>query len=220
MGVFLILSPGRNNRIDMLTSPLLDAIPWLEHGFGTRDAPLSQEGMASLKQIHSSVALVADRAEGCVGEGDALITAQPGVAVSVRTADCFPILLVDIHHRVVAAVHAGWRGTADRVAVKTLERMSKEFDTRLPDVIAAIGPGIGACCYQVGAEVAGRFGKSGAGVLDLGAENLNQLLQAGVPRAQLSAVLQCTFCNPAKFYSWRRDRETSGRMISYVKMPG
>lgn len=176
--------------------------------------------MASLKQIHSSLALVAERGGGCIGEGDALITAQAGVTVSVRTADCFPILLADIHHRVVAAVHAGWRGTADRVAVKALARMSRDFDTRPADVIAAIGPGIGGCCYEVGTEVAERFGKNGAGALDLSQENLQQLVQAGVPRAQISSAFECTFCNPAQFYSWRRDRETAGRMISYIRVLG
>ncbi len=204
--------------MDLIKSPLLDAIPWLEHGFGTRLAPLSQNGMASLKQIHSSLSIVADRSEGCVGEGDALITAQPGVAVSIRTADCFPILLADLHHQVVAAVHAGWRGTVDRVAVQTLDRMSKEFDTDPADVVAAIGPGIGACCYEVGVEVAQRFGMSAAGALDLAAENLRQLHQAGVPPAQTSAAGACTFCHPAQFYSWRRDRETAGRMISYIRV--
>lgn len=204
--------------MDILNSPLLDAIPWLEHGFGTRRAPLSQEGMASLKQIHSSLARVADRREGCVGEGDALITAQPGVTVSVRTADCFPILLADLHHRVVAAVHAGWRGTADRIAVKTLERMSAEFGTRAVDVVAAIGPGIGACCYEVGAEVAVQFGKMGRGKIDVAAENLRQLIEEGVPGTQTNSAGVCTFCNSAQFYSWRRDRETAGRMISYIRM--
>jgi polyphenol oxidase len=206
--------------VDLITSPLLAAIPWLEHGFGTRREPSSQAGMASLKQIHSAVSMIADRKEGCIGEGDALITAQPGVAISVRTADCFPILLADLHHHVVASVHAGWRGTAARVVIRTLQQMSNEFDTRPSDVVAAIGPGIGACCYQVGAEVAERFGKVGPGALDLESENLLQLTGAGVPRAQISASGACTFCNPAQFYSYRRERETAGRMISYIRLLG
>jgi polyphenol oxidase len=204
--------------VDILTSPLLDPIPWLEHGFGTRHAPLSQDGMASLKQIHSSLTLVADRPEGCVGEGDALVTRSPAVTVSVRTADCFPILLADLHHRVVAAVHAGWRGTADGVAVETLKKMRAEFSSEPVNVIAAIGPGIGRCCYEVGEEVARRFGMAHAGRLDLAEENLRQLVRHGVPRGQISVAAKCTFCNPAQFYSWRRDRESDGRMISYIKL--
>jgi polyphenol oxidase len=204
--------------VTILTSPLLDAIPWLEHGFGTRYAPLSQDGMTSLKQIHSSLSLVADRPEGCVGEGDALLTRQPAVTVSVRTADCFPILLADLHHRVVAAVHAGWRGTAEGVAANALNRMRAEFGTASGNVIAAIGPGIGGCCYEVGEEVARRFGTAHAGRLDLAEENLRQLVRQGVPRGQISVAGRCTFCNPAQFYSWRRDRESAGRMISYIRL--
>jgi polyphenol oxidase len=204
--------------VSILTHPLLEAIPWLEHGFGTRDAPRSQDGMASLKQIHSSLSLVADRPEGCVGEGDALLTRETGVAVSVRTADCFPILLADLHHRVVAAVHAGWRGTADHVAVKALERMRAEFGSEPSDVVAAIGPGIGACCYEVGEEVSRRFGGESAGRLDLAEENRRQLAGSGVPRERIGVIAACTSCDAAHFFSWRRDHETAGRMISYIRI--
>jgi YfiH family protein len=203
----------------ILKSPLLENIRWIEHGFGTRHAPLSQEGMASLKQIHSAVVLVADRPEGCVGEGDALVAGQPGIIVSVRTADCFPILLADMHHHVVAAVHAGWRGTADGVVGETLRRMRAEFGTEPSAIVAAIGPGIGECCYEVGEEVARRFGRTRAGRLDLAAENLGQLTRHGVPREQITIAGLCTFCDAAQFYSWRRDRDASGngRMISYIR---
>lgn len=171
--------------------------------------------MASLKQIHSALSLVADRPEGCVGEGDALLTQETGVTVSVRTADCFPILLADVRRRAVAAVHAGWRGTADRVVVKALERMQAEFGSEPQDVIAAIGPGIGACCYEVGEEVGRRFDIVSAGRLDLAEENCRQLAGYGVPRERTGVIGMCTFCD-ARFYSWRRDRESAGRMISYI----
>jgi polyphenol oxidase len=204
--------------VDIFTSPLLERVPWIEHGFGTRHAPVSQDGMATLKQSHSAVTLVADRPEGCVGEGDALLTREPGVTVSVRTADCFPVLLVDMHHQAVAAVHAGWRGTAEGVVVEALRRMHAEFESNAVDISAAIGPGIGACCYQVGEEVARRFGLAQAGRVDLEAENLRQLVVAGVPRESISLAGACTFCDPAHFYSWRRDRNAAGRMISYVRI--
>jgi YfiH family protein len=203
--------------VNILTSPLLENLPWIEHGFGTRYAPLSQDGMASMKQIHSAISLFADRPVGCVGEGDALLTGEPGVTVSVRTADCFPVLLVDMHHHAVAAIHAGWRGTADGVVVSALRHMHAEFGTNAADISAAIGPGIGACCYEVGEEVARRFGLAHAGRVDLAAENLRQLTQAGVPRESISLAGVCTFCDP-RFYSWRRDRERAGRMISYIRL--
>lgn len=203
----------------MVTSSLLSELPWIEHGFGTRHAPLSQQGMATLKQIHSSVALVVgDPTEGCAGEGDALITSRPGVTVSVRTADCFPILLADTRCRSVAAVHAGWRGTVDGVVVETLRRMRAEFGTHPADVTAAIGPGIGACCYEVGEDVARRFGLTQAGPLDLAKANLRQLASEGVSPERITVAGACTFCDSAQFYSWRRDHRTDGRMISYIRV--
>jgi hypothetical protein len=203
-----------------LTSSVLEKLPWLQHGFGTRAAPLSQDGMASLKQIHSSLSLVAgsvaNRLDGCVGEGDALVTAEPGVTVSIRTADCYPILLADPLHRAVAAVHAGWRGTAAQIVQETLQHMRREFGTLPADVLAAIGPGIGVCCYRVGEEVARRFGKDEAGNLDLADENLRQLTRAGVPRGQIDVMGACTFCDAERFHSFRREGERAGRMISYI----
>ncbi|HEX5432023.1 MAG TPA: peptidoglycan editing factor PgeF [Bryobacteraceae bacterium] len=203
----------------ILASTLLKQIPWIQHGFGTREEPESQEGMASLKQIHSSISLSASR-PGCMGEGDALITSSPDLPVSIRTADCFPILLADMEHRAVAAIHAGWRGTDARIVVNTLLHMRAEFGTQPEKVAAAIGPGIGPCCYEVGEDVGQRFGLPGPGRLDLAAQNLRQLLDAGVPRAQIEHLEACTFCDAARFYSWRRDHGQAGRMISYISISG
>jgi hypothetical protein len=201
----------------VLTSSLLDQFDWLEHGFGTRHANIEQAEMASVKQIHSDLALVAtDR--GCVGEGDALVTSTPDVAVSIRTADCFPILLADLETRAVAAIHAGWRGTATGVVISTLARMRSEFGTDPSNVHAAIGPGIGACCYEVGPEVAKQFGESDSCKLDLAGENRRQLIALGVQPQRIDVVGGCTFCNPAQFFSWRRDHNTSGRMISFIRV--
>jgi polyphenol oxidase len=115
----------------------------------------------TLCQIHSDIVVRMDarstgNAENPPG-GDALITQDPGSLLIVQTADCIPILLADTRHRVVAAIHSGWRGTAARVAEKTLGRMRMEFGTRPEDVIAALGPGIGRCCYEVGHEVVAEF---------------------------------------------------------------
>ena len=203
--------------MSVLTSSLLKNLDWLEHGFGTRESNPDQAGMASVKQIHSAVAFVAQE-PGSIGEGDALLTRTPGVAVSVRTADCFPILLADPETRAVAAIHAGWRGTAASIVGTTLARMRSEFGTDPGNVLAAIGPGIGQCCYEVGIDVAKQFGMEQAGRLDLAVENRTQLIGAGVPPAGIELVGGCTFCNPAQFYSWRRDRERAGRMVSFIKL--
>ena len=203
--------------MSVLTSSLLENLPWLEHGFGTRETKLDQTAMARLQQIHSAVAFVADE-PGCLGEGDALVTRTPGVAVSVRTADCFPILLADPKEHAVAAIHAGWRGAATGVVRTSLDRMRSAFGTDPKNVFAAIGPGIGGCCYEVGIEVARQFGMPQAGKLDLAVENRNQLIAAGLRPDRIEMVGGCTFCHPAQFFSWRRDRDRAGRMISFIRV--
>ena len=201
----------------ILRATNLAALSWIEHGFGTRHAPISQDGMATLTQIHSAVSVIASAA-GCAGEGDALIASQPGVTVSVRTADCLSILLADETTRTVAAIHAGWRGSALHIAAATVARLEREFGVRPSNVYAAIGPGIGGCCYQVGAEVREKFGLAGAGLLDLARENRAQLLNAGVPPGHIDVFNLCTACHPAQLHSWRRDKDGAGRMISYIRI--
>jgi len=203
--------------VSVLDSKLLSSLDWIEHGFGTRDSNLDQTAMASVKQIHSDVAFVA-RETGCVGECDALVTQTRGVAISVRTADCFPILLADPETRSVAAIHAGWRGTAAGVVRSSLDRMRSEFGTDPRNVFAAIGPGIGPCCYEVGVEVARQFGMKDAGHLDLAVENANQLIAAGLQPDRIERVGGCTFCHATQFFSWRRDHDRAGRMISFIKL--
>lgn len=203
--------------MSVLTSSLLENLPWLEHGFGTRQSNPDQTAMARLQQIHSAATFVA-RESGSIGEGDALVSTSPSVAVSIRTADCFPILLADPETRSVAAIHAGWRGTAAGIVAATLARMRSEFGTDPGNIFAAIGPGIGHCCYEVGVEVARQFGMAQAGKLDLAVENRNQLVAEGVRPDRIEQVGGCTFCHPAQFYSWRRDHDRAGRMISFIRI--
>jgi polyphenol oxidase len=121
----------------------------------------SKMRVVALRQIHSDIVQVIGAEQVPHGDqalqGDALITREPGVLLTIQTADCLPILLVDTKQRAVAAIHSGWRGTAQRIAEKTLGRMQMEFGTRPQDVIAALGPGIGGCCYEVGHEVVKEF---------------------------------------------------------------
>ena len=203
--------------MDLMQSAFLSNLAWIEHQFGSREGPASEDGMASVKQVHSARCLVAPAA-GCAGEGDALVTREPGLAVSVRTADCFPILLADREHRAVAAVHAGWRGTADEIVCRAVDTMRAAFDTSPREIVAAIGPGIGACCYHVGEEVARRFGLDHAGRIDLAEANRAQLAAAGVPASQIDTLGFCTYCDRARFHSYRRDQEQAGRMISYIRI--
>jgi polyphenol oxidase len=111
----------------------------------------------SLKQIHSDVIHLFDAAPADPCRGDASATNHAGLLLGIQTADCVPILLVDPKKRAVAAVHAGWRGTLARIVVKAIGQMQMHFGAKPADLLAAIGPAIGGCCYEVGTEVAIQF---------------------------------------------------------------
>jgi len=113
--------------------------------------------LAAMKQIHSDVIHVFRREPAETCRGDASVTKRPGLLLAVQTADCVPILLADPKKRAVGAVHAGWRGTLGRIAEKAVGRMRLEFGSRPQDLIAAVGPSIGPCCYEVGAEFVAKF---------------------------------------------------------------
>jgi polyphenol oxidase len=116
--------------------------------------------LVTLRQIHSSVLVLgasADAGRPSPCKGDGLITDEPGVLLGVQTADCIPVLVADRKRKVVAAFHAGWRGTVKRIVEAGVGRMRLEFGCRPEDLIAAIGPGVGACCYAVGDEVLSSF---------------------------------------------------------------
>ena len=117
----------------------------------------SDLSLVPLKQIHSDVIHVVSAAPAKARHGDATTSNRAGLLLAVQTADCVPILLVDPKQRAVAAVHAGWRGTLARIAQKTIGRMQLEFGSDAKDILAALGPSIGPCCYEVGAEFVSKF---------------------------------------------------------------
>lgn len=129
-----------------------DRFEWLIHGFGTRlaDIPSKFANLATLKQVHSADCVAAEGRTGMLGHGDALLENAPGAVVAVKTADCIPILLVDPRQRAVAAVHAGWRGTAAGIARRAITEMRSRFGTEPSDLEAAIGPGIGSAVTKWG----------------------------------------------------------------------
>jgi polyphenol oxidase len=203
----------------------LDAFDWLTHGFGTR---LSKNldncpNVATLHQIHSDAVIAAEGRSGSLGEGDALIENTPGVLVAVKTADCIPVLIIDPRNRAVAAVHAGWRGTVKDIAGRAIAELHSKFSSRAEDLHVAIGPGIGKCCYEVGPDVGQQFGEYDGALrdvtqpvhLDLAEINRRQISRAGVPSTQIYTAQLCTKCH-SEFYSYRRDKQNSGRMLSVV----
>jgi polyphenol oxidase len=113
--------------------------------------------LVSLLQFHSDAILHFEAAPTEPSRGDAAVTKSANLLLAVQTADCVPILLVDPKNRAVAAVHAGWRGTLARIVEKAIGRMQMQFDSQAADLLVAIGPAIGGCCYEVGTEVAAAF---------------------------------------------------------------
>ena len=196
----------------------LDELPWLIHGFGTRhsDVPAWFQNLATVKQIHSAIVVNAEGRCGVLGQGDALLEDRPGSVIAIKTADCMPILLVDDAHRAVAAVHAGWRGTAAHIVAAAVHAMRDKFGTDAAGLRAAIGPGIGKCCYEVGPEVAVQFGEQGRAHISLSDANRTQLLAAGVTAERIYASNLCTMCLAEEFHSFRRDAEAAGRLYSFA----
>jgi YfiH family protein len=226
--------------LTVATHPALAAIAGLVHGFERRDPAgrpeRREEGRARvrralegqghlllLKQVHGATVVEAPW-EGAP-EADAAVAAAPGWLLGVETADCLPILLVDPRRRSVAAIHAGWRGTAAGVARRAVEALVAR-GSRPGDLIAALGPAIGPCCYEVGDELRPAFGPDGAAFfgpslrgrlnLDLRAANVRQLGDAGLKKAKIHHLDDCTVCRSDLYYSYRRDGKGGGRMISFV----
>lgn len=214
------------DRDGFYRSTLLDSLPWLEHGFGARAHGdwLAAAPVAKVKQTHSAVVWRVDSQLGLLGDGDALYTATPGTWLTVRTADCVPVILAHSGHRVAAIVHSGWRGTVQNIAGETLKALARDFDASSRDVVAAIGPSIGRCCFEVGPEVAIQFHQwlpglgPGKTLLDLRHVLQCQLQDAGVAPENISLSEQCTRCSGEDFHSYRRDREAAGRMVSAVRL--
>lgn len=177
------------------------------------------EGLATVQQVHGIEVLAVDRG-GAGGEADGLVTATPGLMLGVVVADCVPILIADVRRRLVGAFHAGWRGTAAGMAGAGVARMLAE-GAHAEDLVAAVGPSIGPCCYHVGAEVRDRFpaGVYRGQCLDLWESNRRQLLEAGVQR--ISVVEDCTACSrlgddQRRYFSHRAEGGATGRMMGLI----
>ncbi|MBM3293582.1 MAG: peptidoglycan editing factor PgeF [Candidatus Aminicenantes bacterium] len=222
----------------ILTVPRLEKIPGLVHGFGTRRfgpaelrrvAAGHRAGVALLEQIHSDIVRVIKRPPSGKLTGDALATGTPGLFLAVKTADCLPILIADVKGRAVAAVHAGWRGTALGIAGWAALTLVHEFGLNPAGLVAALGPSVGASCCEVGEDVRRRFtdedsgeeffrprtGRPGKYLFDLAAANAAHLEAAGVRRANIIRDGRCTHCRP-EFHSFRRDRDPRRRLYNFI----
>jgi YfiH family protein len=155
---------------------------------------------------------------------DGLITDRKNLFLTILTADCVPILLFDPKQKVVSAIHAGWRGTAKKIVLKTIQKMVDKFSSRAEDIIAGVAPSIGRCCYEVNWEVAKYFIEYKDAVtriedkymLDLPLINREQLLQMGVKANNIELSNICTSCNLHDYFSYRKEGGCSGRFMSMI----
>lgn len=166
---------------------------------------------------------------------DAIVSNVAGRVLAVQVADCLPMLLADRRTGTAAAIHAGWRGTAARVTGQTIATLEREFGVRSGDLIVALGPAIGACCYQVGDELIEAFRSAGATAreigrwfarqadgslrLDIWTANVDQLVESGVAADRVHLAGLCTQSHASVFDSYRAEGAAAGRMAALVRVP-
>jgi hypothetical protein len=188
--------------------------------------------LITLRQVHSNrVHIIEEISAQWNGvEGDALATRVENIALAVKTADCMPVLIADPVTKAVAAVHSGWRGTLSGILLCTIREMRRAFGSDPAHLLAAIGPGIRACCYEVGSDVAGLFrtdypgtcwespgeGHRGKYFLDLPKVLDAQMNLAGMQPENRFDLSLCTCCHTSEFFSHRAEGAAAGRMMSVI----
>jgi len=209
-------------------------------GFGSRQQPeparsevarLGFSDVVTVQQVHGREVVAADLARGRSDvRADCIVVESPGVIAAVRTADCVPLLLLEVRGgrpRWAAAVHAGWRGTVAGVAVAAIAH-ARERGIALERMEAVLGPAIGMCCYDVGDDVVEPLSsldllsgdvfrrEGGACKIDLRRINALLLERAGLRREAIRIVGPCTRCDSGHYFSYRRDPSETGRQLSWI----
>ena len=203
---------------------------------------VSRSDVLLIRQVHGAAAAVVRRpfdklragpVEWTMPEADIIVSDDPAAAIGVRVADCAPILMADTRTGAVGAAHAGWRGAVQSAAAAAVRSMQREFGTDPADLVAAIGPCLGACCGEVGPEVVEAFrqaghddvnvgrwfsdGPRGRPMLDLWQANVDQLAAAGVSRANIHVAGICTKTHAAIMHSYRAAGAAAGRMLGVIR---
>jgi YfiH family protein len=210
----------------------------LEWTMVARAMGVKRERLLLVSQVHGADVAVARRGRPGTWvrpHADVLVTDDPASAIGVRVADCAPVLLADRRQHVVAAAHAGWRGTVQRAAVAAVDMLRNEFGSEPGDLTAAIGPCLGPCCGEVGEEVVQAFrsaghgetaiarwfstGSSGRPYLDLWRANADQLEHAGLSPEHIHVAGLCTRTHAGVLHSFRAAGDSSGRMVGAIRPP-
>jgi len=202
---------------------------------------ISPKNFTALQQVHGtrvSIINSHDRGRGAfdiesaINNSDAMLTDQKEICLLILVADCVPLLLYDRKKKIIAAIHAGWKGTVGLIAWKTVHKMLSVWDCKPQDLICAIGPSIGPCCYQVGPEVIalvkekfqahkqliGSISKSGRGYLNLWEANRQQLLECHIPEGNIEIAGICTNCHSDIFFSSRKSNGLTGRFAAGIML--
>ena len=179
------------------------------------------EEVAFPMQCHSNRAVVVSGA-GSYEACDALLTKTRRVPLAVSVADCLPVFLFDPNNHAIAAIHAGWRGTAASITSEAIKSMMGEWGSDPSGLVAYLGPGADVCCYEIGKEVADLFDadlveqRGGKQFLNLKKANVRQLTISGLKEDNIEVFRSCTICQPDLFHSFRREKERSGRMMGVI----
>lgn len=203
------------------------ATPTYIKAFTTEREDAIPEGIVLPVQTHSCNVAVVRGSLMDYPDTDALVTDKAGVMIGIRTADCVPVLLYDDVRHVVAAVHAGWRGTVGGITHRAVDVMVSEFGCHPVDIHAIIGPSISPEVFEVGDEVVEQFMLAGfpddivlhnysKPHIDLWRANQWLLTEAGVPAEQIEVAGLCTYTNTNRFFSARREGITTGRLVSGI----
>lgn len=209
----------------MITSRLLQTIPFIDHQFVVKDYAFSHTMPTTVHQIHGTtiVQLTPDVQKI---DADGIYTQDSRQSIGVNTADCVPILLVAPSIHTVMAIHAGWRGTLFDISSHAITTLVK-LGEKKQNIIAAIGPSIGPCCYSISSKRAQKFNqlygskythcKNGKTYLDLQRINCDQLISSGMTERHIDILSYCTYCSSLGFYSYRKG-DIHNRMISYITL--
>jgi len=215
----------------MIVSPLLQEVSGIRHGFGTQGDERPGNAV-TVQQVHGTEILEATCVLSQEPQGyDIVIADRPGIAVAVKTADCLPILMVEPKLRLVAAVHAGWKGTLQRASQAAVRKIV-ESGGSAANLVVCLGPNMIGRCFEVGADVRMDFErefpawpvvtpnpKNGEKwLLDVAETNFRQLLEVGIPRNQIDRIDLCTHCCEDLFWSYRRDGGKAGRMLNFIEI--